>query len=113
MASFPILLLASFIVTFTTTWVNAELFTAQVELEPLHDAQQSIIDALNEFVRSEEKKLDDIRSRVDRYLDRMRKSQSDLISNPINAFLLVKGLTVDLDDVIGIAGSETNKLGLF
>jgi hypothetical protein len=82
---------------------NGELFTAQAELEGLFETQQSVIELFESYIAKEEVRLKEIRRRLIPYVETGRRSPPEVIGNPISAFLLLKGLTVDLDDLLNIS----------
>lgn len=87
---------------------DCELFTAQVELEPLFQTQESIVEAVESYLAHEEVRLKEIRRRLLPYTERGRRSHDEVLHNPISAFLLVKGLTLDLEDLVTIIEKRSN-----
>ena len=88
-----------------------ELFTALVELEGLLTTQQSVIEVFESYLSKEEIRLREIRRRLVPYIETGRKSPAEVTGNPISAFLLLKGLTVDLDDLVNISEQKLNSDG--
>ena len=95
----------------TTTSESGDLFTAQVELESLIVTEQSVIEAFEIYLSKEQIRLDEIRRRLVPYVEHARQSPPEVVSNPINAFLLLKELSVDLDDLISLSDYRTNAVG--
>jgi len=91
--------------------VSGELFTAQVDLEPLFPTQTAVIEAVESYLAKEEVRLKEIRRRLNPYVERGKKNLQEIIDNPISAFLLVKGLTIDLEDLVSISQQNYNALG--
>jgi hypothetical protein len=91
--------------------VSGELFTAQVDLEPLFPTQQAVIEAIEIYLAKEDVRLQEIRRRINPYVERGKKNPQDIIDNPISAFLLVKGLTIDLEDLMSISQQTYNSQG--
>jgi len=95
----------------TTPGSNEELFTAQVELEALFETEEGVIEVFERYVAKEEARLREIKRRLHPFIETRRKSKSEVVGNPINAFLLVKGLTIDLDDVLTVVEDRSNPNG--
>lgn len=85
-----------------------ELFTAQVELESLFDTEEGVIEVFERYIAKEEARLREIKRRLLPFTEIRRKAVSEVVGNPINAFLLVKGLTVDLDDMTTVVNEQRN-----
>lgn len=92
--------------------VTCELFTAQVELEPLFTTQSSLVEAFEGYLAREEMRLKEIRRRLEPYAERGQRDHEEVLQNPISSFLLVKGLTLDLEDLITIVDRKQNALEL-
>ena len=100
MNSFILLLLPTLFLS-TSTTVNGqseELFTAIVHLERLLQTEQSIVHNLNRYLDYEEKRLASLRQLAHHYNQLNSVASKDVdayLSNPVNAYLLVKRLTTD------------------
>ena len=111
MKSFSKLLFCLIEVLITIPLIRCELFTALVHLEKLLNTEKVIVGSLEEYLSSEEQRLSQLRQRQ----RQLTKHYSDLnaiaskdsyLSNPINAYLLVKRLTTDWESVGKLLGSE-------
>ncbi|XP_065202601.1 prolyl 4-hydroxylase subunit alpha-2-like isoform X3 [Planococcus citri] len=81
-----------------SVWVNAELYTAIVDLEGLLKTEVILIENLKKYISLQEQKLETLKKRVQHYTEEHEKANADAteyLSNPINAYLLVKRLTTD------------------
>lgn len=109
----PIILLFALILQ-TVQWVNGEVFTAQSDLESLIFLRREVNRAIDAYLRKEKQRLEylQLRLKASRGLSPQWANVDDS-GNPINAFLLVKGLTVDLAEVVGVAGDRENFKGSF
>ncbi|KAL0831411.1 hypothetical protein ABMA28_002223 [Loxostege sticticalis] len=79
---------------------QAEVFTAQTDVEHLLETQQRVIDDVNEYIALEEKRLMTLKKRINVYKEEHEKAMRDIPNysgNPINAFTLIKRLTTDLE----------------
>lgn len=78
--------------------IRAEYFTALVHLEKLLQTEKHIVDNLNRYLNNEEKRLTALRHLAHHYNTLHLAASVDseaYLSNPINAYLLVKRLTTD------------------
>ncbi|XP_064458444.1 prolyl 4-hydroxylase subunit alpha-1-like isoform X2 [Ornithodoros turicata] len=99
MASFDRKLVALLLVCSSVGILGAvgEVFTALVELENLLLTEGAILNTLQKYLADEESRLEQIR----RFREEFKKFHTaandadDFMSNPVNAFLLVKKLTAD------------------
>lgn len=111
---------------------SCDIFTAQVELESIFDLRKSVSGAVVEYLRQEELRLALVREKfeissglsrigvVDNGEEYRKKllpgedvsisgeSENYDILNPINAFLAIKALSVDLADLVKHAMDNTN-----
>lgn len=81
--------------------VSSELYSALAGMETLLDTQKSIINTLELYISESEKRLEELESMKDEYDLLLNVSSGrfqDFISNPINAFVLLKKLSVDWDE---------------
>ncbi|KAJ8977990.1 hypothetical protein NQ317_004535 [Molorchus minor] len=86
----------------TVGFANCEVFTALAELENLLDTEAVLISTLENYIRAEEQKTDLLKRYVDIYQKQHNKATDDVqtyVSNPINAYTLVKRLTTDWKQV--------------
>ena len=105
-------------------YVTGELFTALVHLEKLLKTEKHLIGALNSYLSSEEQRLNQLKHVINHYESAAINFQHDnneqrnnedvetYLSNPINAYLLVKRLTTDWQTVESIINdkSEVNSI---
>ncbi|KAG5881350.1 hypothetical protein JTB14_020600 [Gonioctena quinquepunctata] len=83
---------------FVASYVNCEVFTALADLEDLLDTERVLIGTLESYIRAEEQKIDLLKRFADVYQTQHNKAIEDVqlyVSNPINAYTLVKRLTTD------------------
>jgi len=86
---------------------NADVFNAQIELETLFELAQSVSSAVSEYLKQEDVRLTRAR---EKYLSSTgllqsvnysnSKNATDFKLNPINAFLVIKSLALDLDEIL-------------
>ncbi|XP_012276583.1 prolyl 4-hydroxylase subunit alpha-2 [Orussus abietinus] len=77
---------------------NAELYTALADMEELLETEAVLIGTLNGYIEVQEKRLDTLRRNVDEYAREHEEASRNIqqyLSNPINAYLLIKRLTTD------------------
>lgn len=93
------LLIACSILTHAT---NAELFTALADMEELLETESVLISNLENFISAQDIRLDLLRNKVAEYRREHNEAASDVttyLSNPVNAYLLTKRLTVDWREI--------------
>lgn len=91
--------------------VSCEVYTALADLEELLDTENLLIDTLQSYIKAEEQKLHLLRKYVDIYQNQHNKAIKDVnsyISNPINAYTLVKRLTTDWNDVEELMSTQVS-----
>lgn len=94
--------------------VQCEVFTSQSDLESLIYLRREVNRAIDVYLKKEEGRLEYLKQRLKSSKGLSRGSSGDDDSgNPINAFLLVKALTLDLAEVIAVAGDRENFKGNF
>lgn len=77
---------------------QTELYTALTDLEDLLDTEAMFMETLDRYIEREERKLDRLKWKADEYRKEHSLASGDVseyLSNPINAYLLVKRLTTD------------------
>uniref|UniRef100_A0A336MJ28 procollagen-proline 4-dioxygenase n=2 Tax=Culicoides sonorensis TaxID=179676 RepID=A0A336MJ28_CULSO len=82
--------------------VNAELFTALADMEELLETESVLISNLENFIIAQEEKVDFLRRKVSEYKREHNEAATDVssyLSNPVNAYLLTKRLTVDWREI--------------
>ncbi|KAG8185444.1 hypothetical protein JTE90_022375 [Oedothorax gibbosus] len=84
----------------TSLWtiVKPEVFTAIADLEPLLHTEGEIVKSLGMYLELEEKRLESVRWLKKEYEKLYNSAIGDVdsfLSNPVNAYLLVKRLTTD------------------
>ncbi|KFM72508.1 Prolyl 4-hydroxylase subunit alpha-2, partial [Stegodyphus mimosarum] len=78
--------------------VKSELFTAVVDLEKLLYTEGEIVKTLEKYIEREEQRLEKVRwlsREYEKLHNTASKDVETFLSNPVNAYLLVKRLTVD------------------
>lgn len=93
------LLIACSILTHAT---HAELFTALADMEELLETESVLISNLENFISAQDIRLDLLRNKVAEYRREHNEAASDVttyLSNPVNAYLLTKRLTVDWREI--------------
>lgn len=76
----------------------AELYTALAELEELLDTEAVFLQTLESYITQQESRLNLLKRRAEEYRKEHQLASQDVddyLSNPINAYLLVKRLTSD------------------
>ncbi|GFQ67570.1 prolyl 4-hydroxylase subunit alpha-1 [Trichonephila clavata] len=96
------MMLTQFVVlNFIFVTINGELYSALAGMETLLDTEKVLIETLERYIETAERKLKKIKKLKDG-LTRLQNASSgdfqDFVSNPINAFVLIKKLTVDWED---------------
>ncbi|XP_057666145.1 prolyl 4-hydroxylase subunit alpha-1 [Diorhabda carinulata] len=92
--------------------VSCEVFTALADLEELLDTEKLVIDTLQNYIKAEEQKLELLKRYADFYQQQHNRATEDVqlyISNPINAYTLVKRLTTDLTELENLMGSQISR----
>jgi prolyl 4-hydroxylase len=82
---------------------NSELFTAIVELERVLHAENEIAQDLKAYIETEQERINTLRSVVDNFEQHSSFALSDPekhVSNPVNAFIIVKRFTTDWNHVM-------------
>ncbi|XP_015589995.1 prolyl 4-hydroxylase subunit alpha-2 isoform X2 [Cephus cinctus] len=77
---------------------DAELYTALADMEELLETESVLIDTLHGYIHAQEKRLATLRRNVEDYATEHKEASRNIqqyLSNPINAYLLVKRLTTD------------------
>ncbi|KHJ95837.1 prolyl 4-Hydroxylase alpha-subunit, region [Oesophagostomum dentatum] len=72
---------------------NADLFTSMAEMQSLIDSEQAIPTMLYKYIEAEQERLTQLKELAKQYQKKNEKALSvgvDDISNPVNAFLLIK-----------------------
>lgn len=111
---FPILLL----LCLSTSRSTAELFTAIVDLERLLETEKSIATLLDSYLQAEDERLTKLRFFRDNYrrIHAIASQDSEsYLSNPVNAYLLVKRLTMDwkaVESLVVTGPAETGRAAI-
>ncbi|KAJ8937370.1 hypothetical protein NQ314_011918 [Rhamnusium bicolor] len=95
----------------STQFVNGEVYTSLAELEELLSTEAVLINTLENYIRSEEQKIDLLKRYADIYQKQHNKAAEDVqlyISNPINAYTLVKRLTTDWKQVEALISTDVS-----
>ncbi|XP_055525461.1 prolyl 4-hydroxylase subunit alpha-1-like [Wyeomyia smithii] len=81
---------------------RSELFTALADMEELMETEVVLITNLEKYIRVQEEKLERLRRKSLEYQREHAEAAKDIsayLSNPVNAFLLLKRLTTDWREV--------------
>lgn len=97
---------------------RGELFTAIVDLERLLETEKSIAGLLDNYLLAEEERLSKLRFFRDNYhrIHKVASQDSEsYLSNPVNAYLLVKRLTMDwkaVESLVITGPTETGRAAI-
>jgi len=83
--------------------VQSELFTAIVDLEKVLHAEHDVAEDLKVYIESEQRRIDALRRISKNFEEHSETALHDPekhLSNPVNAFLVVKRFTADWDRVM-------------
>ncbi|OZC09697.1 prolyl 4-Hydroxylase alpha-subunit, region [Onchocerca flexuosa] len=105
----PAMLTAVLLVLALQNVAQGDLFTSIAEMELLLEAEKGIPDLLDLYIERFQQRLDEIKQ-----LSLEKKQQSNrslgnnmrLITNPVSAYLLIKKLIEEWDDIKRLAGSD-------
>ncbi|KAG0701730.1 Prolyl 4-hydroxylase subunit alpha-1 [Chionoecetes opilio] len=81
---------------------RGEVFTSMTDMSRLLTTEGEMIRAIENYIHAQEEKLNKLRkdlNEMERIHDMAAHSPDDFLANPINAYLLVKRLTVDWADL--------------
>ncbi|KPJ11196.1 Prolyl 4-hydroxylase subunit alpha-2 [Papilio machaon] len=95
-------------------WTEAEVYTAITELAPLLPTLDRIIKDLEYFIEKEEIRADTLKTQLKMYekeKEIVSKDYSEYLENPVNAYILIKRLTFDLDYLIQNVQNITKQNG--
>ncbi|XP_065087046.1 prolyl 4-hydroxylase subunit alpha-1-like [Ochlerotatus camptorhynchus] len=95
-------LLALVLLLLTFHTVSTELFTALADMEELLETESVLIANLDNYIRVQENKLNQLRRKSAEYQREHSEAAKDAgvyLSNPVNAFLLTKRLTTDWREI--------------
>lgn len=95
MAARIVLLLALAYVLSTTTFVDAEIFTALSHVERLINIEMELSDALEDYLSEQESRLKKLRSfheDVKKAMGRAISNREDYIGHPVNTYLMIQRL---------------------
>ncbi|XP_034938307.1 prolyl 4-hydroxylase subunit alpha-1 [Chelonus insularis] len=91
---------------------NGELYTALADMEELLETESVLIDTLHGYIKAQEQRLDTLRRNVEDYSREHEEASRNIqqyLSNPINAYLLVKRLTTDWKRVEELITEDVGK----
>ncbi|CAJ0937708.1 unnamed protein product, partial [Mesorhabditis belari] len=74
----------------------ADLFTATADLQHMLGAEKNIVPVINDYIEAEQERLEQLKKFAEEYNTRNAEAQevgTEFVTNPINAFLLIKRLT--------------------
>ncbi|XP_050664933.1 prolyl 4-hydroxylase subunit alpha-1-like isoform X13 [Leptidea sinapis] len=85
-----------------TIFANGEVYTSTHEMEYLLETQQRVVEELDDYIIKEEQRLNTLKRYLDIFKREQKKAMKDpvnYVSNPINAFTLIKRLIYDLKEI--------------
>ncbi|KAF7990836.1 hypothetical protein HCN44_000641 [Aphidius gifuensis] len=94
-------------------FVSGELYTALADMEELLETESVLIDTLHGYIKVQEQRLATLRRNVEDYSSEHEEASKNIqqyLSNPINAYLLVKRLTTDWKRVEELISEDVGKL---
>ncbi|KOC60916.1 Prolyl 4-hydroxylase subunit alpha-1 [Habropoda laboriosa] len=100
------------VVAITIHGCFAELYTALADMEELLETEAVLIDTLNGYIKAQEERLATLRKNVEDYAREHEEASRNIqqyLSNPINAYLLVKRLTTDWKRVEELITQDVGK----
>ncbi|XP_015115772.1 prolyl 4-hydroxylase subunit alpha-1 [Diachasma alloeum] len=92
--------------------VSGELYTALADMEELLETESVLIDTLHGYIKAQEQRLETLRRNVEDYSREHEEASRNIqqyLSNPINAYLLVKRLTTDWKRVEELITEDVGK----
>lgn len=81
---------------------NSEIFTAVTQLKVLLNTQNAIISTLATYIEKLERNLINLKKIFHDFKnehDKSRQNSEEYLGNPLNAFLLIKRLTIDWAEI--------------
>nr|XP_042903807.1 prolyl 4-hydroxylase subunit alpha-1-like [Parasteatoda tepidariorum] len=90
----------------------SEFFTAIAELEKLLQTEEKVVNSLNTYLKIEEERLQKVKWLSQQYADLYNAANEDVetfLSNPVNAYLLVKRLSADWETTNRIVDSSESR----
>lgn len=81
---------------------SADVFSALTDMEDLFDTETTVIATVEAFIAAHDKRLDELRNRVRIFKHEHERATADItayMSNPMNAFMLIKRLTSDWQSI--------------
>ncbi|OWF50339.1 prolyl 4-hydroxylase subunit alpha-2-like [Mizuhopecten yessoensis] len=82
------------------TLVQGEMFTSLAAMQSALWAEREIAATINDYVQEEETrlaKLKQLAADMDNHSRRVQENPEKFLGNPVNAYLLIKGFTIDWD----------------
>ncbi|WKY06730.1 hypothetical protein Q1695_006703 [Nippostrongylus brasiliensis] len=89
---------------------RADLFTAIADMQRMLGAEKEVTAVIEKYIEAEQKRLEELKRFADEYVVRNKDAADvgpDFVTNPINAYLLIKRLTTEWKKVEEIM--RTNK----
>ncbi|XP_050294384.1 prolyl 4-hydroxylase subunit alpha-1 isoform X2 [Anthonomus grandis grandis] len=102
-------------ILFLVQQCQCEVYTAMVDLEDLLDTEHVLINTIENYIKAEEQKMDLLKRYMEIYKKQQNIARRDTqlyLSNPINAYTLVKRLTADWTQVEALIGTNINQEAL-
>ncbi|XP_074103649.1 prolyl 4-hydroxylase subunit alpha-1 [Cotesia typhae] len=113
MSPFPVLVTVVTLVLVSFVSIgNGELYTALADMEELLETESVLIDTLHGYIKVQEQRLAILRRNVENYSREHEEASRNIqqyLSNPINAYLLVKRLTTDWKRVEELITEDVGK----
>ncbi|XP_077999578.1 prolyl 4-hydroxylase subunit alpha-1-like isoform X2 [Glandiceps talaboti] len=101
MAERPVYLVICVVLLYGSS-IHGEMFTAMSDMEHLIYLESEMVDALKEYLRAEQARLDELTKFADDFEALSKKATQDAeeyLHHPVNAFLTVKRFMVDWNNV--------------
>ncbi|KRX89721.1 Prolyl 4-hydroxylase subunit alpha-2 [Trichinella pseudospiralis] len=88
---------------------SAEVFTAMADVENLIHTEDNVVDVIEQYIESDLRRLQRLKSLAQEYRESKEKALkegADRLYNPVNAFLFIKKLTEEWNDVEQLMKSD-------
>ncbi|KRZ08257.1 Prolyl 4-hydroxylase subunit alpha-2 [Trichinella zimbabwensis] len=88
---------------------SAEVFTAMADVENLIHTEDNVVDVIEQYIESDLRRLQRLKSLAQEYRESKEKALkegTDRLYNPVNAFLFIKKLTEEWNDVEQLMKSD-------
>ncbi|KHJ93516.1 prolyl 4-Hydroxylase alpha-subunit, region, partial [Oesophagostomum dentatum] len=75
---------------------TADIFTAMADMQRMLGVEKDVTSVIENYIEEEQNRLNDLKRFADEYVVRNKDAENvgpDFVTNPINAYLLIKRLT--------------------